>query len=223
MKLLGYIIDRQTIGKDIFGWKTEDLNNNEPFKVSSIVDSGYDEISSIETWSLFYNNLVDYKYARNEILTLVWTKMLGDPSNWDNLTTTEKQIASSWFVVPKELRDTIHTINEQINYAEIFDSKSILTREIRFNKAKYEIYNRLTITESNIILNEIEKSISTETPNLGTVEGDPEGLFDYILSRTGTSFDGNGLTTHTYTPTGYSNMTDFVNDKLIKILKDGIY
>ena len=227
MKLLGYVINGGTMGKDIFSCTTEQLNGNDIWIFSNDITIGYSDITSIETvykYGLKTNK--DYKFVRNEILNLVWGKMLGDPSNWNNLNLEEKKIASEFFVVPKILRDTVYTTDEQIPMAENFDINSIESRKIRFNKAKYQIYNRLTTEQANIILNEVEKdnlsNLYIQYGREGTIEGDPEGFFDYILSRTGTSYENNGFINHDYSPIGFNNMLELANF-IIDIVKNGNY
>ena len=98
MKLLGYVINGGTMGKDIFSCTTEQLNGNDIWIFSNDITIGYSDITSIETvykYGLKTNK--DYKFVRNEILNLVWGKMLGDPSNWNNLNLEEKKIASEFF------------------------------------------------------------------------------------------------------------------------------
>ena len=78
----------------------------------------------------------------------------------------------------------------------------------------------------------LENSISIITPNLresyinygreGILEGDPEGLFDYIRSQSGSSFEVAGFSSHSYTPVGYANMSEF-SVKILDILKNGNY
>lgn len=213
----------------IVGDKTRNYN----YEVQQALQPGWDDVSSIENWDSLWPVIGrDYKVARTEIFSLAWAKMLGDPANWDNLTDAEKEISARWFVVPKELRDTVFSTSEQIPLSELFDANSIEARRIRYTKAKYEIYNRLTLAQANTIIQETENSISAATPNLremyvtygreGVVEGDPEGLFDYVRSQAGTSFASSGLGDHDYVPVGYADMPSLAA-AIFNILKYGIY
>jgi hypothetical protein len=56
----------------------------------------------------------------------------------------------------------------------------------------------------------------------GTVEGDPEGLFDYIDSRVGTSYENTGLKNKSISPSGFATVSDFA-DYLLDIIKYGKY
>ncbi len=233
MKLTAYLIEGQPVISQVFTWNKTEIGENQPILCEDTVTVGYEDISSIENWHKFGTCInKDYKFIRNEIMTLVWTKMMGDPNNWILLTDIEKLIAAEWFVVPKELRDTVYNIEEQIAFAEIFDMNSVISRDIRHKKAKYELYNRLNFNDANEVLNEIEKSVSLLTHNLresyiyygreGLLEGDPEGLFDYFRSQVGSSFENNGFLDHTYIIEGYSTIQEF-SVKLLDILKNGNY
>jgi hypothetical protein len=56
----------------------------------------------------------------------------------------------------------------------------------------------------------------------GTVEGDNEGLFDYILSRKNTTWENTGLSKQAYSPKGMADCQELSN-RLIDILKNGNY
>lgn len=209
--------------------RTKDFN----YAVQETLQAGWEDITSLENWDACWQFLDrDYKYVRKQMFALAWAKMMGDPANWNLLTDSEREISARWFLVPKELRDTVYTTEEQMPMADAFDTNSGLSRAARFKKAKYEIYNRLTLAQANVIMDEIEHSLSTVTPNLrenyieygreGLSEGDPEGLFDYMLGTAGTSFEGHGLVDHDYVPIGYASMTPFV-EKLLDIIKNGNY
>ena len=210
-----------------------DKTVNGNYAVQETLLPGWEDITSMENWDALHGVVdKDYKYARTEIMTLAWAKMRGDPANWDDLSAAEKSVAARWFVVPKQMRDTVYTTAQQIPMAEVFDTMSIASRRTRFAKAKYEIYNRLTVEQANVIINEIERSASAITPNLrdqyieygrvGTPEGDPEGLFDYVVSQAGTSFENAGFSSHDYVPEGYASMSAFAV-KIMDIVKNGNY
>ena len=80
----------------------------------------YEDISSIENWDVHgYKTEKDYKFIRNEIINCAWTKMQGNSANWDNLSVNEKKISIQWFSVPKELRDTLYSLDEQIVFGSL--------------------------------------------------------------------------------------------------------
>ena len=55
----------------------------------------------------------------------------------------------------------------------------------------------------------------------GTTEGDNEGIFDYIQSVSGSSYENTGFATKGYIPEGMTLQQ--LEDKLLNILKNGIY
>ena len=193
------------------------LNGN--YAVQETLQLGWEDVTTLENFDAVWAALSrDYKYIRKLMFGIAWTKMMGDPSNWNLLTDSEKEISARWFLVPKELRDTVYTTEEQMPMADAFDTNSGISRAARFKKAKYEIYNRLTLAQANVIMDEIERSKSTVTPNLreNYIE------YGYMLATAGTSFENAGLVSHDYVPVGYADMTTFV-DKLMDIIKNGNY
>lgn len=117
-------------------------NDDKEYKFSSSIEYGYSDITSILNIAKYWEQCgVDYKVARNELYKCAMLKMSNDINNWNNLNKLEKKISAIWFIVPKQLRDTVLTINEQILYSKIFDENSRFYRNLRFETCKYEIYN----------------------------------------------------------------------------------
>ncbi len=74
MKLLGYILNGQTIGVNKTSWNTDELNGNNPFTViddNDVIPNNYSDISSIVTWGDY--GLIDgmkFSQVREEIRKL---------------------------------------------------------------------------------------------------------------------------------------------------------
>jgi hypothetical protein len=88
------------------------------------------------------------------------------------------------------------------------------------------MYNRLTKAQSQEIVNDLNDSKMLAARYMqfgieGTIEGDVEGLFDYIESRAGTSYATTGFSSKAFIPIGYANMTAFAV-RIMEILKLGI-
>jgi hypothetical protein len=226
-------------GKNAFTdvYTAADLSGNVPYKVSDTVEAGYVDISSIENWWWFYTQnkeqncrLInkDYKFVRNEIIMA--TYIIG----WANLSDNEKFLAASTFSVDKPCRDEIFTFQEQLQWGLVHHKRSKEARLIRANIAQVEVFNRidkiywpqlendLVLTSGNLI------NLYTENGREGTLEGDAEGVFDYIdgSNRTGTTWSNalieRGFRDKQFPVVGFPSCSEFA-DELLKILKDGDY
>jgi hypothetical protein len=193
------------------------------FLAEETVSSGYTDVSSIKNWSKHGGSIHrDYKFVRDHIKSL-FTSLGG----WGGLDAEEKQIVSQNFLSTKTQRDEIYTTEEQVDHGVIFHTKSVKSRQSRANKVIGEIINRMQPTDHSSIINDImgASQLLDKYINFGregTVEGDSEGAFDYLESRVGTTYENNGFREYAYTPTGYSDMTDF-STGLMDILKNGNY
>ncbi len=106
-----------------------------PIKLFSdtIDDVNYEDISSIVNWNTYGLNLNCLSDdIRSEIKTLMTTA-----GGFSSLTSEEKSIASSWFVVDKSSRDTIHTTTQQENFAKELSKKLDNDRYIKESNIKY--------------------------------------------------------------------------------------
>jgi len=219
-KLCAYVIEGESI-TDISVYGYHDLNGNEEFLISDTVPEGYTDISSIVNWSK-YSKLVkkDYKTIRKEIYISMLTA-----GGWANLSTEEKEICSKYFIVDASLRTEVHTVDEQIINGLTHHNESIKARNCRYTSAILEVYNRLTKIESDEILTSIRAhALDTEYITYGregTLEGDPEGILDFIESRIGTSYENTGMSSMEYIPAGMT-MQELV-DRCKVIIVDGDY
>ena len=230
MKLYAYLDNDISIGSGIsytsdqlillMAKSSIDLNGRPAMQIGLNAPSGYQDVTSIENWDQF-NHVIrkDYKFLRQQI------KILVQNTGWTNLTQLEKQIAVKYFVVSKQRRDQRYTMKEQIILGLVWHKESVKARQIRFDYAAMEIWNRLTRTEARTIVNQIEAdALSNKYIQFGTEgiqKGDPEGLFDYIESSVGTSYENAGLLQTRYTPVGMTLVE--LSVRLIDILEHGNY
>lgn len=200
-------------------YSVSDLNGNEPYIISDTVPANYEDISSIKNWSCHgYFLDKDYKLVRSHIISLV------QATGFSNLTAEEKDIACRDFCVSKADRDTVHTMEQQIANGIEFHRRSIRARLDRKIAAEGEVYNRMSIASER---SELIGEVTNMTKDYidfgveGTLEGDAEGLFDYLESRVGTSFENTGFLSKTYTVEGMTVAQ--LSARLIDILKNGNY
>lgn len=218
MLLAAYLISATPVS-DLNTWNESDLGGNPPFQRVDTIPAGYQDISSITNWHTWGASTgCDYKGCRQEIKAL--TASIG----WTNLTTPEKVIAGAYFVVDKTDRDDIYTTEQQVQLGMLFHADSVEARKVRWAWVTIEAFNRLPKIETDDILNDIS---ANDLANLyvyggreGTLEGDDEGLFDYIDARTGTSYASTGAAAKTLTPIGMTQV-DFIAH-CMDILQNGV-
>ncbi len=207
---------------EITGWKPSETLVSPYIKSSTVVDAGYKDFSSIFNWRHYgMKSNRDYKFIRARIQELYVS------IGWSNLSTEEKEICCQYFVVLQVNQDEIYTIEEQIKFGETFHKKSVECRRHRSNKTSTEIYNRLQKVEADEIIDDMYTSTNLlnkyiEFGREGTVEGDPEGAFDYLESRVGTSYENTGFKNKSFVPSGMADMPEF-SVYLMNILKTGDY
>lgn len=161
----------------------------------------------------------DYKVLRSNLITYVAT------TGFTNLSVAEKVIASEHFVVSKVDRDTVHTLAEQISNGVYFHEESVKARFKRRMVAEAEVYNRVLDSADqsdfrNDVVNLLELYVNFGIE--GTVEGDDEGLFDYLESRSGTAYAGaNGFLAKNYTIESMN--ISGLSARLIDVFKNGNY
>ena len=175
---------------------------------------------NINYWVDRATQLKDYKYVRKEL------QRIGATYGFDNFRILEQKTLSRWFAVSKEDRNKVLTLEEQIDAGFIFNLNSIKARSIRFGKAVSEIYNRLTWEEANEIINDVENYQLKDTyinyGREGLINGDTEGLFDYIMSSENTTWETIGLSKKGYDTEGLDSMQE-LSEKIMIILNDGNY
>ena len=115
--------------------------------------------------------------------------------------------------------------------SEEFHATSKKARQIRYSKAVAYMFRSITYSETELIINNIKANRLDydyiEHGREGVVEANNtvEGLFNYIKSTAGTSYENNGLLQKQLTfiaTSNVNNVTDLSNN-LMTILKEGIY
>lgn len=147
--------------------------------------------------------------------------------DWDSINKNEKITVVSWFVEQDMSRVlSVVDIESYSNYAKDFDAKSTFSREKRYGACRMFLFQNFGNSASLRLLSEIQPLITNYIGGLESKSIDNiEGLFDFILSNSGTSFEGNGLAQKSYLP----NTSNFglskiqIAQKLIDILENGNY
>jgi hypothetical protein len=186
---------------------------DELFNITTYIDLS----SSIDYWANIGTQFKDYKFVRKQIQILAYM------TGFDNLKDPQKIIAAEWFAVVKEDRDKVLTLEEQIIAGINFNDMSITSRTERLNKTMAEIYSRLSWSDANEVINDVEtyktKATYISYGREGTIKGDPEGMYDYIMSTVGTTWEGIGFISKGFTVEGMT-MTELA-DKFLSILENG--
>lgn len=159
----------------------------------------------------------DYKQLRTELIMSI----IND--GFENLTLEEQMLAVQNFCLPKEVRDMFYTVDQQIIFGLDFHQASTEAREIRANKVMVEMYNHLNLQDAFIIGQSVRDKVDEYIRYglEGTPEGDVEGIFNFFLATSGTSYENTGFPTMT----GVTPITDItisgLADVCYKILKYG--
>ena len=231
MKLTAYLINTDKVGVDITSWGDDTLLGNVPFKFEETVSSGYADITTVENIHKYGFDIegYDYKKVRNIIKDLVET------IGFSNLTANEKYIATIHKIGTHAER--LSALNGNVENLVLiglqYHVKVSDVRKIRLGFAVAEVHNRLgfiTIgpyTAAEIILSEILPYnylyTFTELGLGGLCDNDnSEGLFDYLNSTVGSTWELTGLRSKPWTPEGMTDMEEFC-DKMLDILQNGNY
>lgn len=220
MKLGAFKLDNIPVS-ELQSYSTNDLNGNPAYIFAENLSSSYADITTIENLSEHgHHTGRDYKFIRSEINTLY------DSSTWSELSDDEKSVCSIYFICsPTEAAD-VHDVPTRVAYGELFHINSVESRMKRISRAMSEARTRIQQSDVQELIDDLESSNLLDTyitfGREGTIEGDPEGLFDWVESRAGTSFDGIGMSSKSYTVEGYSDMSDFTV-YIMDIIKTGNY
>jgi hypothetical protein len=203
-------------------WKPSETTVFPYVKAALTVETDYKDCSSIENWYTYGDRTSrDYKFVRGQIQQL-YTSI-----GWVSLTTKEKEICCELFIATKTERDELYTTEQQVDMGEKFHKKSVESRRKRTERATAELGNRLLKTEYEDVMDDISAGTNLFDKYVffgreGTVEGDTEGIFDYLESRAGTSYATTGFIDKVFTPLGMADMTAF-SSHIMDILKTGNY
>ena len=208
MKLQAYILNGKPL-TEYYSWSSGDVNGIE-FIVDNIIQTNYQDVSSITNWDNYGSRLKDYNYIREQIKEI--TNLIG----FNNLSFEEKVISSKYFVVGKSERDSVMSENVQYNYWSVLVTESQQSRFIRWENAKQYISYKLSpINSSDLAKSTSELCNDYINYNIITkVKDGISGLFDYLKGEG--DFTTNGYPSKYY-------WTQQNQDKLIDILENGNY
>lgn len=159
----------------------------------------------------------DYKQLRSSLIDEIIS------NGFESLTLSEQFAAVQNFCLPKEVRDMFYTTDEQIVYGLDFHQNSTKAREVRANKVMVEMYNHLNLQDAFIIGQVVRDKVDEYIRYglEGTPEGDVEGIFDFFLATSGTSYETTGLPTMTGVVPITNITISGLSDVCYKILKYG--
>lgn len=164
-------------------------------------------------------SLVDYQVLRANLATQIASE------GFETLNANDKYIASKHFVTSKTDRDSVMTMERQIAERIIYHKHSIGYRLQRRLAVEGEIFNRLQVTaDKEDFIGDVRTLFDNyvDFGNEGTVEGGAEALFDYLESRSGTSYENTGLLSKSgYTIEGMTLAQ--LSAKVMDIFKNGNY
>jgi hypothetical protein len=208
MKLQAYILNGKPL-TEYYSWSSGDVNGIE-FIVDNIIQTNYQDVSSITNWDNYGSRLKDYNYIREQIKEI--TNLIG----FNNLSFEEKVISSKYFVVGKSERDSVMSENVQYEFWDTLVTNSQHSRFIRWEHAKkYISYVLSPINSSDLAKSTSELCNDYINYNIITkVKDGISGLFDYLKGEG--DFTTNGYPSKYY-------WTQQNQDKLIDILENGNY
>lgn len=225
MKLFGLIVTSGTIGKDAISWTDEEVNGQPILMFDDSAPQNYEDITTIRrVFELWSQTDRDFWVAKDVAKEYFDTFGQTDTERFAALVTDEQDAACSFNLGPHQDMIDFLTIDIYTQRRHFFNEKMLETRKIRSVHALTEIDVRLPDDRGTFMADIITDDLYFKYLELGiqgTVEGDDEGLFDYILARNGTSYSASGLKLKLWSPIG----TDMVllSNKMIDILKNGIY
>lgn len=231
--LYGLILPTGTIGKDPISWSDEELLGRIPIMFADTATAEYENITNFRhIWNSWQLTGRDFLYAYQVALDYFATLPIGtcgcspDDGRFHELSDDEKDAACSLQIGPQDTRVSFVGLPE------------ILSRNLDWlNLAQDARLHRVNVAIKDYLVTYLPVNYRTALVELvenktfykyiefglkGILEGDPEGLFDYILGTVGTSFAGVGLLQKTWTPISGLTMLQFTT-LLMSILKDGEY
>ena len=215
-----------------------------PHIVAGTLPSDYTDVSSIENWSKYGPELLgsatgfmDWKCIQREIKVLA-NDIVGDDydANWNNLNSNEKLIVCNFLLskVPgAKFAATVSNATQRMQIALNFDLNNRRARgNWQSGNGRVEIM-RVFLFGKIGKANALETFRGVVTDGLlelyeggieGSVEDGIEGINDFLLSRSGTSYASTGLTTRNYSVIdGSSDNISNVANALVDIASNGMY
>jgi hypothetical protein len=149
------------------------------------------------SWAWDYT---DYKQAREAIKAIV------SETGFDTLTEIEQKTVAKWFACTAQQQEDVLTLQEKIEAGKVFNALSIESRNKRFNEVMAYLWNILDFPTASTLRQRIEQEqfearyvkLGQEGTGVFNYAGmeDTEGVFDFVNSTVGTSYEGTGLATY---------------------------
>lgn len=196
---------------------TTGATSNQMFVFSGALDTNlYTDITSNKNWMNVGAQMYDYLFCRNQVMT--WTAINSAAlGGFSALTQTDKEVAACNYAVGATERASVYSDAELSSYWGDFIGKAKISRESRWVAAKAYISYILPMPDS-IDLAKSTNSLSNEYKTYGIesfADDGTDGLFDW-LENTNSFSGGTGYN-------GKSYWTQEHQDKMMEILKDGLY
>lgn len=225
MKLIAFEINGDALGVDIPTWLPSALEGSKPFKFSDTVEAGYRDITSVTNIHSFWTYTGrDYKYAKDVMKEHVISLATDEETGFNALAPQEMGIAAQWSVGAHAQHVSVLGLDNLVMAGQYYSLMTMKSREKRLSRAISEVYNRLFDNKETVLTDANNDGLITSFLNgrEGTLQGDAEGLIDYINATASTAYELTGLRAKAWSPEGYTNMNDFC-DYLIDILVNGNY
>jgi hypothetical protein len=215
-----------------------------PHIATDSLPSDYTNVSSIENWNKYGPELLgsvvgmkDWKCIQREIRTLADALVSNDyDANWNSLNANEKLIVCNYLlskVPPAKFAATVPDANTRTKIAIHFDLNN---RRARGNWQSgvgrvqiLRIYLFGKVGKNNALLT-FKDAVADGLLELyeggveGTVEDGIEGINDFLLARSGTSYELNGLAARSYPIIdGSSDDLEDVANAMVQIASNGMY
>ena len=182
-----------------------------------------DKSGDITSWYCYGEDVgLDYKAVRSKVSVIAYTVTVGF-TDMAQLTSDETRYCAEVFAIP--FTNIATELGDELEYyTEDWIARSSVARKIRWGKAKIKAFGCYTEQDCKHELKKIEND-SLGTAYFegieGTIEDNEEGIFDFIYSRTGTSYVTTGWKAQDYTTVvpGLSN-EDAINS-IMNILENG--
>ena len=219
MKLLRKLEAEPFVSLDVSGRREHVVS------LDDSIPEGWEDISSIEEWYEYGEfSGADYKLIRSNISYAAYVKTLAH-SNLDLLTEDEKDICAEMLAISAEF--TIQRCpDDYLEVMEDWDVNSRHSRETRWQAARMTTFTLLATAKlllKRIIDDKLDASYyqGIESKDVDGIEG----IYDFLESGTGTSYENSGLLNsgeHVVIP-GVPLDLNGVSAAIMSILKDGIY
>ena len=243
MKLGAYKINNVPVS-DLAQVALNDLNGNPRFLAAGSLPQGYQDISSIENWNSFGPDLIgtatgfmDWKCLQREIKELANVIVNNDyDANWNNLNADEKLIVCNYLlskVPPAKFGATVTNAAQRMQIALNFDLNNRRARGNwqsgtgRVEIMRVFLFGKLGKASALETFRDVVKEGLLELYEggiEGSVEDGLEGINDFLLARSGTSYASTGLAGRNYSVIdGSGNSISDVANAMVAIASDGMY